>query len=83
MKAMDFVRGLVVRSLAGHDKGGFFAVLSADSNGVIICDGKRRTLDHPKLKKPKHLAVTNSVLDSMNTDREIRRALRPFYGEQG
>ena len=29
---MDFVRGLVVRALAGRDKGGFFAVLEADGD---------------------------------------------------
>lgn len=75
---MEFVRGLVVRSLAGRDKGGFFLVLSADRNGIVVCDGKRRPLENPKRKNPKHLAATNTVLDSMKTNREIRMALKPF-----
>ena len=75
------MRGLVVRSLRGRDKGGFFVVLGADRDGVVICDGHRRSLEHPKRKNPIHLAATNTLLDSMKTDREIRSALKPFGGE--
>lgn len=77
---MEFVRGMVVRSAAGRDQGGFFAVLSADGVYAVICDGKRRSLDHPKKKKLKHLAPTNTVVPepSMETNREIRKALAPF-----
>ncbi|WP_444658654.1 KOW domain-containing RNA-binding protein [Caproiciproducens sp. R2] len=77
---MDFVRGLVVRSAAGHDKDGFFTVLEADAGFALICDGRRRSLDHPKRKKLKHLCPTRTVLaeGSMQTNREIRGALREF-----
>ena len=80
---MDFVRGLVVRSAAGHDKAGFFTVLEADAQFAVICDGKRRSLSHPKKKKTKHLFVTNTVLPegSMQTNREIRCALKSFNAE--
>lgn len=80
---MDFVRGLVVRSAAGRDKGGFFTVLEADTQYAFICDGKRRSLEHPKRKKLRHLFATKTVLplDSMQTNREIRCALRPFGAE--
>ena len=40
---MDFVRGLVVRALAGRDKGGCFAVLEADGAKAVICTGRRRS----------------------------------------
>ncbi len=77
---MDFVRGLVVRSAAGRDKDGFFTVLEADAGFALICDGRRRSLDHPKRKKLKHLCPTRTVLaeGSMQTNREIRGALREF-----
>lgn len=77
---MDFVRGMVVRSAAGHDRGGFFTVLTVDGVYAVICDGKRRSLAHPKRKKQKHLSATRAVLpeDSMQTNREIRRALGRF-----
>ena len=47
---MEFVRGLVVRAAAGRDEGGFFTVLSAENGYAVICDGKRRSLSHPKRK---------------------------------
>lgn len=79
---MDFTKGLVVRSLAGRDKGGFFTVLSASGGLAVICDGQRRSLEHPKTKKQKHLAATCTVLpeETMATNRQIRRALSPFAG---
>ncbi|WP_242846326.1 KOW domain-containing RNA-binding protein [Anaeromassilibacillus senegalensis] len=80
---MDFQRGLVVRALAGRDKGGFFTVLEADADMAVICDGRRRSLEHPKRKKQKHLLATKTVLNegSLQTNREIRGALRPFEAE--
>lgn len=79
---MEFVRGLVVRSAAGRDSGGFFTVLKADERGVVICDGRRRSLEHPKRKNGRHLSATKTVLpeSSLQTNREIRRALRAFSG---
>ena len=48
---MEFVKGLVVRSAAGRDKGGLFTVLEVDGDYAIICDGRHRRLEHPKRKK--------------------------------
>lgn len=80
---MNFQRGLVVRSLSGHDKGGFFIILGCDSKFAVICDGKRRTLEKPKKKNLIHLAVTNTVADedSMQTNRGIRKLLSAFNAE--
>ncbi len=52
---MDFVRGLVVRAIAGRDKGGFFVVLEAGGDFAVICNGGRRCLPRPKRKKLLHL----------------------------
>ena len=48
---MELKRGLLVRSKAGHDKHGFFVVLSADQEFAVICDGKHRPLQRPKKEK--------------------------------
>lgn len=49
-------RGSVVYSIAGHDAGEAYLVLGFDEKGsVIVSDGKRRPLDYPKKKNPKHL----------------------------
>lgn len=76
----EYVRGLVVRARAGHDKGDFLAVLEAGDGWAIIADGKRRPLEKPKRKKQIHLASTDTVLseEQMETNRKLRNALRPF-----
>ncbi|EJF38862.1 hypothetical protein HMPREF1141_0325 [Clostridium sp. MSTE9] len=53
-------------------------VLEASGREVVVCDGKHRPLERPKRKNPVHLAATNTLLSSMNTNREIRCALRRF-----
>jgi ribosomal protein L14E/L6E/L27E len=81
---MEFERGRVVRSRAGRDGNGFFVVLSSEGRSAMICDGRRRSLEHPKRKNLKHLAATGTVLpeDQMKTNREIRRALAQFQSKE-
>ena len=76
----EYVKGLVVRSRAGHDKGDFLAVLEVQDGWALTVDGKRRALERPKRKKQIHLAVTDTVLgeEQMETNRKLRNALRPF-----
>lgn len=75
---MDFVRGQVVKSLAGRDKRNLFVVLHCDGKCVIIADGVLRRLEKPKKKNSKHLAVTNIVLPSetLENNKKIHNALR-------
>ena len=79
---MEVQRGQVVRSLAGHDKGGFLAVVPVAPPFAFVCDGKRRPLERPKRKKLFHLAPTATVLpeEALRTNRQIRSALRRFAG---
>ncbi len=82
---MEVTRGLVVRSKAGHDKGGFFTVLKVEGEFAFLCNGKQRPLEHPKKKKLRHIAPTATKLtdSSMKTNREIRRSLRFFQNGGG
>ncbi len=41
----EYVRGLVVRSRAGHDKGDFLAVLQVEDGWALVGDGKGRPLE--------------------------------------
>ncbi len=71
--------GTVVKAKAGRDKEGFFVVVKSEDGWVFIADGKRRKVESPKKKNPIHLTVTNTVLShSMDTNRNIRKALRDF-----
>ena len=82
---MEIKRGQVVRSIAGRDKGDFLAVLGTEGPCLWVCDGKRRPLERPKLKKPFHVAATATVLpeEALRTNRQIRSALRPFRDRAG
>ncbi|MBS5344414.1 MAG: KOW domain-containing RNA-binding protein [Clostridium sp.] len=77
---MEFVKGLVVRSKAGHDKGSFYVVLDLETDAAVVCDGNRRALANPKRKKFIHLSPTNTVIPNhlMKTNREIYEHLQPF-----
>lgn len=72
--------GLIVKSKVGHDSGSFYVVVKIDEKGLYIADGRRRKLLKPKLKNKKHLAKTNTIvdLDSINTDKKLRRVLWEF-----
>lgn len=71
--------GTVVKAKAGRDKEGFFVVVKSEEGWAFIADGRRRKAQNPKKKNPIHLTVTNTVLsDSMDTNRNIRKALRAF-----
>lgn len=80
---MEFTKGMVVRSLAGHDKGTFLVIKELDGKYAVICDGKRRKLENPKRKKLIHLSPSTMVVEeeSMETNRAIRKLLSPFNGE--
>lgn len=77
---MEFVRGQIVCSKAGHDKGDFQTVLAVELPYLLLCDGKRRSLAKPKRKKAMHVGPTGKVLseEQLRTDRQIRIALRQF-----
>ena len=68
----------VVLSLAGRDKGQLLAVMHEDAHGVWLADGKRRPLERPKCKNPRHLRPLGIELgqEAMTTNRALRRALR-------
>ena len=81
---MEIKRGQVVKSIAGHDKGGFLTVLEVDPPCVLVCDGKRRPLERPKRKKLFHVAPTATLLpeEALQTNRQIRTALRLYEEER-
>lgn len=77
---MEVKKGLVVRSIAGHDKGQFKVIINESNGYVFLCDGKSHPLTKLKKKKVIHLRFTNTVLEekTLDTDKSIRLALKPF-----
>ena len=81
-------KGQVVRSAAGHDKDSCYVVVRVEPDGFCaIADGKRRKLERPKRKNPRHLRPTREwvELTDIASDRALRRllaSLRPQEPEQ-
>ena len=52
---MELVRGDIVRSIAGHDRGSLLLVTEVQEDRVLVVDGTYRKLENPKQKNRKHL----------------------------
>ena len=62
---MEVLVGSVVRSLAGHDKGDYFIVLSMNGEYAYVADGKLRKAEAPKKKKLKHIQGSYSISEEI------------------
>lgn len=66
--------GLIVKSLMGHDAGRKYVVISViNENFVLLCDGKYRPLDKPKMKRIKHVEPIAEADVSDLTDSKLRK----------
>lgn len=70
--------GRIVKSKAGKDKEQFYIVTDIKGDRVYVSDGKLRKLNNPKPKNPKHLAVTSTVVELPQTDKQLRNLLKAF-----
>ena len=80
---MELNRGTVVRTLAGHDKNRYMAVLSCDGKYVLIADGKTRAVCSPKKKNVIHISSPVTVLgeELLKSDKALRNALKSIAEE--
>jgi hypothetical protein len=78
------IRGTIVFSKKGRDKGRAMVVLESDGEYLTLADGKLRTLEKPKRKKQKHVQPTNTQVNLQPScgralqDADIRKAIRDF-----
>ena len=71
--------GMIVFATAGRDAGRYFLVTELDGAELLLADGERRKLSHPKRKNPAHVQATKQTLSLEGlTDRALRTALRPL-----
>ena len=82
---MELKIGRVVRSSAGRDKDKYLATyknqLFTVNYKILVCEGKERPLERPKSKNPKHIELTDRILDEaeMSTNRRLKKALSQNY----
>ena len=53
--------GMLVRSLAGHEKDRLYIIIRQDEEYVWLVDGRNRTMEKPKKKKKKHIQVIHRI----------------------
>ena len=76
---MEPSKGLVVRAMAGRDRGGYFVVVDSAEGFAWIADGKRRKLAAPKRKKIRHLQSTRQTVPMEDvTDKKLRNMLKQY-----
>ena len=85
--------GVVVRSKAGRDEGRHFIVLSVESEEFVkVADSDLRKVEKQKLKRVKHLYVTEELESSLQKkllagerveNHELRACLARFKPKEG
>ncbi len=83
---MDRQLGVIVRSVAGRDKGELFVIVAKeDDDYLLLADGKRRRIEKAKKKKMKHVVFTDICIEDIRTklqkhdkitNAELRRAIK-------
>lgn len=79
----DAMKGAVVVSGAGRDKGEYLAVVAADAERLFVCNGRDRPLTRPKAKNPAHLTMTGQTLppEALRGNRALKKALARIRAE--
>jgi len=84
------IRGSIVRSMAGHDRGEVFIALRVENGFTWLADGKSRLHGRPKKKRVLHVRIIGhlpdpTALDAIDTlgdpgqrDAALRTLLKPF-----
>ena len=85
---MEFRRGELVVCTAGRENERLMCVIAFDGEYVYLCDGRLRTIEHPKKKSKKHIqpvkkAVNHEIREKLLQgasvrNEEIKRAIKVF-----
>ena len=82
---MEWKKGMLAVSKAGHDKDSWYVVLKIEGNYAYLVNGKTKTLEKPKKKKLMHLQPVNRISEQLQEkmdngkqwiDEDVKRALK-------
>ena len=82
---MEWKKGMLAVSKAGHDKDSWYVVLKIEGNYAYLVNGKTKTLEKPKKKKLMHLQPVNVIPENLQEkmdngkqwiNEDIKRALK-------
>lgn len=80
------MNGRMVIATAGHDVGEIYVVVGAQQGYLLLADGVRKTLNHPKRKNPGHIRFLTQEpgvkliqrIEDRTADDAIRRAVQQY-----
>ena len=73
---IKYERGMLAKSLAGHDKGSLYMIIDIDEKYVYLADGRYKTLDKLKKKNKQHVQIIHGVHDTTElSDTYIKRTI--------
>ena len=87
---MAYQTGMLVESRAGHDKGELYIITGITDGYVALSDGRLKPVDHPKQKKPMHIAkkadipalLAEKLTQGMPlTNEDIKRVIKLWRSE--
>lgn len=79
---LSYEPGMLVRSLAGHDKGNLYIIIEEKNKMLMLADGKNRTMQKPKAKKVMHVQLIKEKLEAEEfTDISIRSFIKKYQKE--
>ena len=64
--------GQYARSIAGHDSGQLYVIISSETGKVSVADGKSKKLANPKVKNAKHIQIIDKKVDDNIIEAIIR-----------
>ena len=80
---LSYEPGMLVKSLAGHDKGKLYIIIEEKDQMLLLSDGRIRTMDRPKVKKAMHVQLIKRKLEDVElTDISIRSFIKQYQKEQ-
>ena len=72
-------KGMLAKSLAGHDKNKIYVIADIDEAYVYLADGVTKTLEKPKKKKKIHVQLIKKEHDMEAADDvRVKRILKEY-----
>lgn len=76
-------KGMLAKSLAGHDNGKIYVIIDLDETYVYLADGEIRTLNKLKKKKRKHVQLIRRQYEiEAADDVRIKRILKEYRNQE-
>ncbi len=69
-------KGMLAKSLAGHDQNRLYIIIRTEEEYVWLADGRLKTLEKPKKKKLRHVQIHHRIPEPVNSILESKKTLR-------